>query len=145
MTKLFTIGFTKKNASQFFELLRDSGATELIDTRLSNVSQLAGFTKREDLRYFARELCDMSYRHELQLAPSAEILQAYKKGRLSWADYEVQYIELIRRRNVEEILNPLDYANGVLLCSEATPEKCHRRLAAEYLSLTWGGMEIIHL
>lgn len=143
--KLYTIGFTKKSAEQFFGLLRDSGATTIVDTRLNNVSQLAGFAKRGDLQYFVREICGMAYRHELQLAPTKEFLDAYKKGSWSWAKYEEEYLGLIRGRRIEEVLQPSDFDNVILLCSEATPEQCHRRLAAEYLAKAWGGVEIFHL
>ncbi|GGI44322.1 uncharacterized protein (DUF488 family) [Agromyces flavus] len=143
--KLFTIGFTKKSAAQFFGLLRGNGATTLVDTRLNNVSQLAGFTKRDDLQFFASELCDMSYRHELRLAPSDELLAAYKKGRMPWETYAGAYLELIRVRRVEATLRPEEFDNAVLLCSEPTPDHCHRRLAAEYLAAAWGGVEVVHL
>ncbi|MFF2488035.1 DUF488 family protein [Microbacterium sp. NPDC058062] len=143
--KLYTIGFTKKSAKQFFGLLRESGAAKLLDTRLNNVSQLAGFTKRDDLEFFARELCGMTYRHELRLAPSDDFLTAYKKGNLPWSRYEDAYLDLIRGRRVEQVLEPVDLDNSVLLCSEATPERCHRRLAAEYLAASWGNVEIVHL
>lgn len=145
MMKLYTIGFTKKNAKRFFGLLKGSGASTLIDTRLNNVSQLAGFTKRDDLEYFARELCGLDYRHELRLAPTAEFLSAYKKGGWPWSKYEEEYVGLIRGRRVEDVLEPAELDNSVLLCSEATPEHCHRRLAAEYLAKAWGSVEIIHL
>lgn len=143
--KLYTLGFTKKNARRFFDLLRQSGATKLVDTRLNNVSQLAGFTKRDDLEFFLREICGMEYRHELLLAPSAEFLSAYKKGNWSWQEYEAAYLDLIRGRKVETLLRPADLDNVVLLCSEATPDKCHRRLAADYLAEAWGDVEIVHL
>lgn len=146
MSVLYTIGFTKKNASQFFELLRQSGARNLIDTRLNNVSQLAGFTKRDDLQYFARELCGMDYRHELRLAPTTDLLRAYKKSHIAWAQYESQYVGLIRSRQVERTLDRESFTGGaVLLCSEATPDKCHRRLAADYLAAAWGNTQVIHL
>jgi uncharacterized protein (DUF488 family) len=142
---LYTIGFTKKNARQFFGLLKSSGATALVDIRLNNVSQLAGFTKRDDLQYFVHELCGMTYRHELLLAPTSEFLSAYKKGGWSWERYESEYLELIHARRVEQVLELADYDNAVLLCSEATPEHCHRRLAAEYLRKAWGRLEVFHL
>jgi uncharacterized protein (DUF488 family) len=142
---LYTIGFTKKNALKFFGSLRASGASAILDTRLNNVSQLAGFTKRDDLAYFAQEILGIPYRHELLLAPTAEMLDAYKKGRSSWAHYEAAYLDLIRGRRVEEVLDPGDLAGAVLLCSEATPERCHRRLAASYLAAAWGGIRIVHL
>lgn len=145
MMKFYTVGFTKKSAEQFFGLLKTSGATALVDIRLNNVSQLAGFTKRDDLRYFASELCGMSYRHELRLAPTAELMSAYKKGGWSWSKYEEEYLRLVRGRRVAEVLSPADFDNAVLLCSEASPNRCHRRLAAEYISQQWGGADIIHL
>ncbi|ROR66161.1 DUF488 family protein [Agrococcus jenensis] len=143
--KLFTIGFTKKSAAQFFALLGSSGATALVDTRLNNVSQLAGFSKRDDLEFFAREICNMTYRHDVRLAPTSELLQAYKKGAWSWSEYEERYVGLIRGRRIETELKRVDFDNVVLLCSEATAERCHRRLAAEYLAAAWGGVEITHL
>lgn len=143
--KIFTIGFTKKDAKQFFGLLTESGASALLDTRLNNVSQLAGFAKRDDLRFFLQRLCDMDYRHELQLAPTAELLSAYRNGNWTWESYESEYLELIAERRVEELLDPVDLDNAVLLCSEAFPEHCHRRLAAEYLAKAWGNFEVVHL
>ena len=143
--RLYTIGFTKKKASQFFGMLRDSGAKALVDTRLNNVSQLAGFAKRDDLEFFVRELCGMTYRHDLRLAPTAEYLRAHQKGDLSWDRYAETYVQLIRDRRVEAAIRPADLDGGVLLCSEATPERCHRRLAAEYLAAAWGDVEIVHL
>lgn len=142
---LYTIGFTRKKASRFFGLLRESGATALVDTRLNNVSQLAGFAKRDDLEFFVRELCGMTYRHELRLAPTAEDLLAYRNGELAWDDYAETYLRLLRERQVEAVLRPSDFEGAVLLCSEAAPERCHRRLAAEYLAAAWGTGEIVHL
>lgn len=143
--KLYTIGFTKKSAEQFFSLLSMSEAKVLVDTRLNNVSQLAGFAKRDDLKYFAREICAMSYRHELLLSPTSEMLTAYRKGHWTWAKYEVEYLDLIRGRQLELVFAPEDFEDAVLLCSEATPERCHRRLAAEYLANSWQNVEITHL
>lgn len=143
--RLYTIGFTKKKASEFFGLLRDSGAAGLVDTRLRNVSQLAGFAKRDDLEFFVSELCGMSYRHELLLAPTAESLSVYRRGDWPWETYSEEYLKLIRERRVEEALRAADLEDAVLLCSEAAPDRCHRRLAAEYLAAAWGGVEIVHL
>ena len=143
--KIYTIGFTKKKAATFFGLLRDSGATTLIDTRLNNASQLAGFSKRDDLAFFLRSLLGMDYRHELRLAPTKEFLEAYKKGKWPWEKYETEYRHLISERDIESVLRPEDFDNAVLLCSEATAEHCHRRLAAEYLADVWKDVEVIHL
>lgn len=143
--KVFTIGFTKKSAQQFFELLRKSGASRLLDVRLNNVSQLAGFTKRDDLRYFLREICRMDYHHRPELAPTQAILDGYKKQGEDWGTYERAFLALMRQRRVEEEV-PRGLVDGAcLLCSEPTPEQCHRRLVAEYLRSAWGDLEIRHL
>ena len=144
--EIYTVGFTQKRAAQFFGLLKEAGIRRLIDVRLNNVSQLAGFTKREDLAYFLRAICDADYRHELLLAPTQEMLTAYKKQRGSWTDYERLFLALLTEREVERHI-PQDLFNErtVLLCSEATPERCHRRLVAEYLRDHWGNVTIIHL
>jgi uncharacterized protein (DUF488 family) len=142
---LFTIGFTKKSASTFFGLLGDSGARTLIDVRLNNVSQLAGFAKRDDLRYFLSSICGMGYEHDLRLAPTADLLDGYKKRGGSWAAYETSFLDLMRARSIESTLRPDDMDDVVLLCSEAEPHRCHRRLVAEYLRDAWGGIDIAHL
>lgn len=130
---IYTIGFTKKSAEEFFEALRRSGAKHLLDIRLNNTSQLAGFTKRNDLPYLLKRLVNMEY-HELSiLAPDESILKEYRKTG-DWGKYEQKYLELIRLRNVEKHISPALLEEGiVLLCSEAKPIHCHRRLAAEYL------------
>lgn len=143
--RLFTIGFTKKNAEHFFSLLKDSKASCLVDIRLNNVSQLAGFAKKRDLEFFARELCGMSYNHELLLAPTKDFLDSYKRGNWSWEEYESRYLALLSERRVEHKLDPRTLNNAVLLCSESTADKCHRRLAAEYLAESWARTEIVHL
>ena len=130
---IYTIGFTKRTAERFFEALRDSGARHLLDIRLSNNSQLAGFTKRNDLGYFLKRLVNMEYHEMPILAPEGSILNEYRKTG-DWAKYEKRYLELIRQRGVEKYINSVLFEEGiVLLCSEAEPTYCHRRLAAEYL------------
>ena len=143
--KVFTIGFTKKAAWEFFGLLRGSGAGTLVDTRLRNRSQLAGFAKRDDLEFFVRELCGMSYRHELQLAPTETSLRSYQNGEAPWTEYSDHYLDLLAERKVSETLNRAEFDNAVLLCSEANPDCCHRRLAAVYLADAWGLIDIVHL
>jgi uncharacterized protein (DUF488 family) len=143
--KLFTIGFTKKSARRFFELLRSSGARRIVDVRLNNVSQLAGFAKKDDLAYFAKEVCGMDYLHLPALAPTQEMLDRYKKQRGDWSEYERQFLDLMKQRRIEETLSKEDLADGCLLCSEDTPHHCHRRLVAEYLKERWGDVDIIHL
>jgi uncharacterized protein (DUF488 family) len=143
--QLFTIGFTQKNAEKFFTTLRNAKIRRVLDIRLNNVSQLAGFTKRDDLRFFLREICGADYRHLPQCAPTEDILDAYKKNGGSWDTYVQQFLPLIRSRHIETILTPelLDF--GCLLCSEPTPEKCHRRLVAEYLQECNADVAVKHL
>ncbi len=144
--EIHTIGFTQKGAAEFFESLRRVGIQRLIDVRLNNTSQLAGFAKRDDLAYFLREICGAEYRHEPLLAPTQEILQAYKQKDIAWEDYETRYVALLTERAAETVVDrSLFTVPVVFLCSEASPERCHRRLAAEYLAKKWGGVKIIHL
>ena len=131
---IYTIGFTKKSAKEFFETLRRSGARYLLDIRLHNKSQLAGFTKRDDLRYFLRQIVNMEYHEMLILAPKDSFLSEYRKTG-DWAKFEQSYLELIQRRQVEPHVDPALFKDGgVLLCSEVKPDHCHRRLAADYLA-----------
>ena len=143
--RLFTVGFTKKPASRFFTLLHESGARRVVDVRLNNVSQLAGFAKRDDLRFFLREISGLEYVHAPELAPTAEMLADYRKGRCDWATYEAKFLDLMRERRIEETVDPAIVADGCLLCSEHTPHQRHRRLVAEYLRERWGGIEVTHL
>jgi len=143
--KLFTIGFTKKTAQRFFQLLRASGAKRVVDVRLNNVSQLAGFAKKDDLAFFLKEICAMEYVHVPTLAPTQEMLDEYKKQRGDWKTYEDRFLALMRQRRIEETLPRDVVADGCLLCSEDKPHYCHRRLVAEYLKQHWGDVDIIHL
>ncbi len=143
--KLCTIGFTKKPAGRFFELLCQSGARRVVDVRLNNGSQLAGFTKKDDLPYFLDKLCGMEYVHLPALAPTKEIFDDYKKRNGDWATYEDRFLALMRKRRIEETVPRVIVADGCLLCSEDKPHHCHRRLVAEYLNQHWGGIEISHL
>ena len=143
--KVFTIGFTKKNAEQFFNRLRQPGLVRLVDIRLNNVSQLAGFTKKNDLSFFLRELCKIDYVHVVELAPNHDILDEYKKNGEDWAKYEQQFLALMTSRQVENKVPKELVDGGCFLCSEASPAHCHRRLAAEYLKAKWGDLQIEHL
>jgi uncharacterized protein (DUF488 family) len=143
--RVFTIGFTKKNAEQFFTRLRQPGLIRLVDVRLNNVSQLAGFTKKDDLRFFLKQINGIDYVHLPDLAPTQDILDAYKKNGGDWATYEHKFLELMERRKVEDRVPRSVVDSGCLLCSESTPEHCHRRLVAEYLRSKWGDLEIVHL
>ena len=143
--RVYTIGFTKKSASEFFELLQKSGAERVVDVRLNNVSQLAGFAKKNDLEYFLREICDMDYVHLPDLAPTKEMLDDYRSSHRDWQTYERQFLDLMDDRRVAKQAIKRTIANACLLCSEDTPEHCHRRLVAEYLHRHWGNVEIVHL
>lgn len=142
---LFTIGFTKKSARKFFDLLRESGTKRIVDVRLNNVSQLSGFAKRDDLEYFLRELCGIEYIHLPDLAPTKEMLDDYRKVHKDWDRYEGQFLELMRERQIENKLSKDVISEGCLLCSEDKPHHCHRRLVAQYLDGHWGGVEARHL
>ena len=143
--KLHTIGFTRKTAERFFGMLRASGAKRVVDVRLNNGSQLAGFAKKKDLSFFLKELCGMEYVHAPELAPTREMLDDYRKKRCGWDAYEARFLDLMRRRRVEETVPREIVADGCLLCSEDKPHFCHRRLVAEYLDGHWGGVEVAHL
>jgi uncharacterized protein (DUF488 family) len=143
--KIFTVGFTKKSAEAFFGRLKNSGAKRLIDVRLNNVSQLSGFTKRDDLRYFTMAICHIEYAHLPLLAPTQDILDAYKKHGGAWEVYERRFIDLMKERRIEDKAPREMLDGGCLLCSEETPHHCHRRLVAEYLKDKWGDVEIEHI
>jgi uncharacterized protein (DUF488 family) len=144
-TTIFTIGFTQKTAEQFFTRLLDAGVARVVDVRLHNVSQLAGFSKKGDLAYFLKAIGQIGYVHLPELAPTQEILDAYKKRKGDWSHYEREFLGLMRERRVEATISPAVVDRGCLLCSEATPEHCHRRLVAEYLQRAWGDVTITHL
>jgi len=143
--KIFTIGFTKKSAEQFFTRLKNSGTERLVDVRLNNVSQLAGFAKKDDLRYFLKAIGGIDYLHLPTLAPTQEMLDSYKKKGGDWQLYEKQFLELMCERQIESEVSKEVLRNACLLCSEDTPERCHRRLVAEYLRDKWSDVEIVHL
>ena len=144
--EVYTIGFARKTAREFFGALKRAGIKQLLDVRLNNTSQLAGFTKREDLAFFLTEICGAAYRHELLLAPTQEMLTAFGKRKRDWPEYETRFLALLAERHVETQLDrKLFETSTVLLCSEATPEHCHRRLVAEYLERQWQNVTVNHL
>ncbi|HYN78792.1 MAG TPA: DUF488 domain-containing protein [Lamprocystis sp. (in: g-proteobacteria)] len=143
--KLYTIGFTKKTAEQFFTKLCAAGVKRIVDVRLNNVSQLAGFAKRDDLRFFAKAVCGMGYLEQPELAPTKDILDAYKKDGGDWETYEGKFLALMERRRIEERVPKEVLDQGCLLCSEHKPHHCHRRLVAEYLQGKWGDIDIVHI
>lgn len=145
--KLYTIGFTQKTAEEFFGLLRGNGVRRLVDIRIHPGGQLSGFAKQEDLPYFLRELAGgCEYVHLPLLAPTKEILKDYRADG-NWPRYVIRFEQLMGERNVPAILKPSDFeaAPSCLLCSEATPEQCHRRLVAERMAMHWPEVDIIHL
>jgi uncharacterized protein (DUF488 family) len=144
--RLFTIGFAGKSAQEFFEKLQNAGVKRLIDVRLNNVSQLAGFTKKKDLEYFLKAIANIEYRHYEDLAPTPDILDRFKKkGEMEWAEYERLFNHLLEQRHPDERHRPEEFDGACMLCSEPTAENCHRRLVANYLRQKWGNVQIRHL
>ena len=144
--EIYTIGFTQTTAEHFFGRLADAKIRRLLDVRLNNTSQLAGFAKAADLPYFLRELAAAAYEHQPLLAPTKELLDAYKKRKGDWSDYERDFLALMDQRRVDEVLDPEDFRQPTaLLCSEATAEHCHRRLVLEFLASRWGDVQAVHL
>lgn len=144
MNKLFTIGFTKKTAKEFFTLIHANNIKCVIDVRLNNLSQLAGFSKKQDLEYFLKALCACEYKHMPDLAPSKELFDLYKKKKISWKAYTIKYDALLMGRMVENDILLWDLERVCLLCSEQLPDYCHRKLAAEYLTKNVN-IDIVHL
>ena len=142
--KIYTIGFTKTTAQNFFGRIRRSEVQKIVDVRLNNVSQLAGFAKRDDLKYFSSAICGIGYQHAVKLAPTKEMLDAYKKHRGPWENYERKFLDLMAERKIEEV-DGKSLDGACLLCSEDKPHHCHRRLVAEYLREKWGDIDIVHL
>ena len=144
---IYTAGFAEWTAEQFFGELKKSQVDQLIDVRLNNVSQLAGFAKRKDLEYFLKTICGADYRHEPLLAPTADMLKDYRSKKISWLEYESLFVLLLAERRVESVLSHQIFeGNPVFLCSEHKPDHCHRRLALEYLHKRWGTVStLIHI
>ena len=144
--EICTIGFTKRTAADFFSALETAGVERVVDVRLNNRSQLAGFTKASDLPFLLERIVGASYHQELTLAPEGEMLKAYRAGALSWDAYEMAYLKLLTSREVESVVDRDSFkVRSVLLCSELTPDRCHRRLAAEYLRSHWDDVKVRHL
>jgi len=145
MIQLFTIGYTHKSAEKFFSLLAANNIKNLIDIRLNNSSQLAGFTKKNDLEYFLRSITKINYFYLPFLAPTKDILNAYKKKEINWNEYELRFISLMKERKIEHKIDIEMFQNGCLLCSEEKADKCHRRLVAEYLKNHFNEIVITHI
>jgi len=142
---IYTIGFSKKSAETFFDKIEAAGVRRVIDVRRRNTSHLAGFTKRDDLRFFLRRVADIDYVHIPELAPTDDLLDDYLKRRVDWPTYERRFNKILATRSIETLVTTARLANACLLCSEASPDKCHRRLVAEYLRRRWGNVNIVHL
>ncbi|GAB1475497.1 hypothetical protein MASR2M70_03290 [Bacillota bacterium] len=146
---LYTIGFTKKTAEQFFEQLKKANINLLLDIRLNNKSQLAGFAKGADLRYFLKEICNAEYYHDTYLSPTEEILKDYRDKKISWEEYEIRFKNLMEGREIDKYFLRKYYADNsklCLLCSEDLPDNCHRRLIAEYVAKkSLKNISVVHL
>ena len=143
--RLFTIGFTRKTAEEFFGLLQKSGVKRVLDIRLNNKSQLAGFSKSEDLEYFLRTIGRIGYRHVTEMAPTQPLLDKARKAKGSWDAFEKQFTTLMRERRIEKTVDRTELERACLLCSEHEPDHCHRRIVAEYLQRAYPDIEIVHL
>lgn len=145
MIKLFTIGFTGKPAEKFFSLLQNAQVKKIVDTRINNTSQLSGFAKGADLKFFAKTIDNIAYEHNIDFAPTKELLTKYRSKKITWDEYAIEYLDLLDVRSIAQKINIEKLHENCLLCSEHTPEKCHRRLLAEYLQQVRNDVEIIHL
>jgi len=144
--EVHTIGFTKKGARKFFNLLEDRDIEQLFDVRIRNRSQLAGFAKRDDLKYFLEEILDVEYHHQPDLAPTKDLLDEWRDDEITWQEYKNRFYNLMSEREIEKEFSPTDFEEPtVLLCSENKPDKCHRRLVVEYLDEEWGNVRAVHL
>ena len=144
-TTLYTIGYTKRSAERFFAALKQADIRLLIDVRLNNTSQLAGYTKKDDFAFLLREICGSSYKHMPELAPTKEILDGYKKKEIDWQTYEIRFRQLLEDRKLAALIEKVDFDHACLLCAEPRPDRCHRRLVAEYVQRHRSELEIKHL
>jgi uncharacterized protein (DUF488 family) len=145
MIKLYTIGFTEKSTEKFFSLLKNAGVKRIIDIRLNNKSQLAGWAKGSDLPFFAKEIGNIGYEHNIDFAPTKDLLSRYRDKTTSWQEYEIVFLSLLNSRNVAQRTNIEQLHEACLLCSEHMPDNCHRRLLAEFFQKLNRDVEIIHL
>jgi len=143
--KLFTIGYTKKSAQQFFELLKKNQIKRVVDIRLNNKGVFAGFSKMGDIQYFCKILINADYIYKPEFAPTKDMLKRYRKKEITWEDYEKEYDDLIEKRNIKESLKINEYDYNCFLCSEHLPDKCHRKLLAEYFLKLNSNIEISHI
>ncbi|MCH8863148.1 MAG: DUF488 domain-containing protein [Proteobacteria bacterium] len=145
-TYVTTIGFTKTTAENFFQRLLTNEVRQVIDVRLNNTSQLSGFAKAKDLIYFLQTLGEIGYVHEPLLAPTKDILTAYRKKQSDWSDYRIRFLDLMDTRSIDQNLSPDFFDHGCLLCSEDKPHHCHRSLVVEFLNDRWDDqLKVRHL
>ena len=142
---LYTIGFTGKSAQEFFGIIQTSQVKKVVDVRLKNVSQLAGFAKRDDLRFFLRSLCGCDYEHRPEWAPTEELLEGFKKKRIGWDEYERGFAAVLDQRLCGGDIASESLSDVCLLCSEPTADHCHRRLLAERFQTMCPGLAVRHL
>lgn len=148
MNSIYTIGFTKKNAEEFFTLLQKNNVQTLIDVRLNNTSQLAAFSKFPDIEFFLNKICGIEYQHEVAFAPEESTLKRYKKKEIDWEQYVMEFSETMKKRNIRKYIADKYGSEDhkiCLLCSEPTPEQCHRRLIAEIFTEVFPNTKIIHI
>ena len=144
-TTIYTIGFAQKAAKEFFSSLSNNNIRKLIDIRLNNTSQLAGFAKKHDLEYFLEKICNIKYVHKPDFAPTQEILDNYKKKIISWVEYEKKYLDILSQLDIKQKITFEELNMSCLLCSEPKPDFCHRRLLAEYFKNLYKEIEIKHI
>lgn len=144
--KLYTIGFTQKSAERFYTLLGENGIERVVDTRLKPSGQLAGFAKGSDLAWFLWQLYGCDYVHLPELAPTSEILDDYRQDH-DWARYVRRFEALMDERDIPAAIDraAFEQSASCLLCSEPTPDRCHRRLVAERLARAWPDVDVVHL
>ena len=142
---IYSIGFTQKKAEEFFNLIKNSDVKTLVDVRLNNTSQLSGFAKRDDLKFFLQEISNCEYIHVPDLAPTKEILKPYQDKKITWQQYEDKFLNLMAKRNIEKYIDSKFLDKGCLLCSEHEPHFCHRRLVIEYLQKYDESISVNHL
>ncbi|MBN1507123.1 MAG: DUF488 domain-containing protein [Sedimentisphaerales bacterium] len=143
--RVFTIGFTKKSAEEFFTRLTNAGVRRVVDVRLNNTSQIAGFAKARNLEFFLKAVAGIDYVHFPELAPTQDILDDFIKAKGAWTEYVRRFTELMKTRRIAETLHGQLLDGDCLLCSEDTTEHCHRRLVVEHLQGRWTDMEVVHL
>ena len=145
MSELFTIGYTKKSAEKFFGIITDKKVEIMADVRLYNSTQLAGFSKSSDLKYFLEKICGCDYIALKQLAPNPSLFENYKNGKTTWNEYEKIYNKFLDTQANLDFFYAFKNKRICILCAESTPEHCHRRLIAQKISKTYDNVKITHL